>query len=84
MNLSSYTLSTTQEKVLEKGLGFVPTQNLDSFKLHCEINEFFRKIRLRVFFRNREDDDRDLGDSGLYPKSSFTPPTSCMPVELLA
>ncbi|KAJ1208833.1 hypothetical protein NDU88_004216 [Pleurodeles waltl] len=41
--------------VLKRGLGFIPTKRLDTFKLRQEQAEFFGKVRLRVFFDNKEE-----------------------------
>ena len=85
MNLSDKVLNTVEMTVLEKGLGFVPTNELDKFKVNCELQDFFRKIRLRVFFdKNTPDTEGREDDTGLRPKSTFSPPASAMPPEVLA
>ena len=84
MNLSKKELTEVEKLTLEKGLNFVPTQQLDKFKLNQELNEFFRRIRLHVFFKDQKGIPDNEGDSGLHPKSDFNPPTALMPVEVLA
>ena len=37
-----------------------------------------------MFFKDQTNMTRSEGDSGLYPKSDFNPPTTLMPVEILA
>ncbi|XP_078515045.1 oxygen-dependent coproporphyrinogen-III oxidase, mitochondrial [Lissotriton helveticus] len=75
-----------ESAVLEKGLGFIPTARLDRFKLHCELAEFFRKLKLKSFFERTtvEDDAISRGDTGLHLKPTFTPPSHCVPPETLA
>ena len=84
VNLSDRNLTDPEVRVLERGLGFVPVTNLDSFKLHTELQNFFRSIRLKTFFKDMPSLQITQGDSGLRPKSTFAPPTSAMPVELVA
>ncbi|KAJ1120893.1 hypothetical protein NDU88_009042 [Pleurodeles waltl] len=84
VNPSSLTLTPAQTSVLEKGLGFVPTAPLDKFKLCMEVNECIRKIKLRSYFGDRSSrEDPNMGDTGLRNKSSFTAPSTLIPVEIL-
>ena len=53
INLSQKILTPAQSQVLNKGLGFVPTPMVNKFDLQCELQQFFRKIRLKAFFKNR-------------------------------
>lgn len=76
-------LTPAQVKVLEKGLGFVPTENLDTFLLWKEIQDFLRKLKLHIFFKDKQDLATNQGDTGLRPKSTFTPPDATLPVEVL-
>ena len=83
VNLSNRLLNAEEMEALNKGLGFVPTPRMDLFKLNCEVHDFFRKLRLKIFFEGKptlESED----DTGLRPKSSFNPPVSSMPVEVQA
>ncbi len=51
VNLSSKTLPPEAISLLDKGLSFCPTpRNLDTEKLTLELNEFYRRVRLREFF----------------------------------
>ncbi|KAJ1152570.1 hypothetical protein NDU88_005345 [Pleurodeles waltl] len=84
VNLSNLTLTPAKSSVLEKGLGFVPTAPLDKFKLCMEVNKFIRKVKLRSYFRDHSSSEGpNLGDTGLRNKSSFTPPSTLIPIEIL-
>ncbi|KAJ1145913.1 hypothetical protein NDU88_012196 [Pleurodeles waltl] len=84
VNLSSLTLTTLQTRILEKGLGYVPTAPLDNFKLCMEVNEFTRKFKLRSYFRDCSSiEGPNMGDTGLRNKSSFTPLCTSIPIEIL-
>ena len=50
VNLSSCELSVDQISVLELGLSFCPTQNIDAFELIKDINLFSRKLMLKILF----------------------------------
>ncbi|KAJ1198834.1 hypothetical protein NDU88_002673 [Pleurodeles waltl] len=84
VNLSSLTLTPAQTSVPEKGLGFVPTAPLDKFKLCMEVNKFIRKVKLRSYFGDHSSSEGpNMGDTGLRNKSSFTPPSTSIPIEIL-
>ncbi|XP_078533830.1 long-chain-fatty-acid--CoA ligase ACSBG2-like [Lissotriton helveticus] len=85
-NLSDTELTQMETKVLEKGLGFVPTARPDKFRLHCELTDFFRKLKLKAFFEGKDDPNSDNrnGDTGLRLKSSFTPPPYTIPAAIIA
>ena len=52
-NLSQKTLSPSEIKVLEKGLGFSPTpSSINEVDLSQDISDFSRKMRCKWFFRN--------------------------------
>ena len=82
LNLSQRALSEIEVRVLEKGLGYVPTPSLDLFKLNYEMHEFFRKIRLKIFFKDRTE-RLEEDDTGLRNKSSFNPPVNTLPPEVI-
>ncbi|MEW8548114.1 MAG: hypothetical protein AB2693_31815, partial [Candidatus Thiodiazotropha sp.] len=71
LNLSKRELTTAEISILEKGMKFTPTpekQNLQEIKE--DMAEFNRKIRLKEFFYEQEDED----DSLVKNRSDFTPP----------
>uniref|UniRef100_A0A8C5Q1A3 Reverse transcriptase domain-containing protein n=1 Tax=Leptobrachium leishanense TaxID=445787 RepID=A0A8C5Q1A3_9ANUR len=49
-NLSHRVLSDTEVKVLNKGLKFAPTNNLDKFNVYIDLQRFKRKLSLKFFF----------------------------------
>ena len=70
-----------ETKVLNLGLGFVPTPQVDFFNLHCELQALFRKIRLNVHFSKKP--FQSESNTGLRIKSTFMPPDSETPPELI-
>ena len=51
-------LSEDEEKLLQKGLSFIPkTQQIDPFRTLEDTEQYFRKIRLKAFFANSPDDE---------------------------
>lgn len=49
-NLSSYTLSDIETKVLSKGLSFCPTTGANNFELFMDLHSFTRKLTLQRHF----------------------------------
>lgn len=84
-NLSDKVLSPMEKQVLEKGLGFVPNACLDKFRLHCELAEFLRKLKLKAYFEGKEFSqfNTNATNTGLRLKS-FTPPPHSIPAEITA
>lgn len=82
MNLTDITLTEDQERVLNKGLGFVPTNHVDLLKLRCELAGFFRSIRLKAFFGKDSEDREQEGDTGLRSKFTFVPTLAQIPPEI--
>ena len=57
VNLSSRLLTQEEKVVLSKGLKFCPTPtDIDMYEVRRDINEFLRRIRLREYFYNDDDD----------------------------
>ena len=83
VNLSQVVLTPLQHQVLNKGLSFIPTTRLDKFQLRWELAEFFRKIRLKAFFKGQQV-AQQKGDTGLRLKSKFCPPVVGIAPEILA
>ena len=81
-NLSQKVLTATEIKVLERGLGFVPTPNLiNEADLRRDFEDFSRKMRCRWHFRNEPSDDFS-NVPAFRPKSQWKPPTGHPCVEL--
>ena len=69
INLSNRKFTQAEIKLLEHGLKFTPTPLPDKVDLIKDTEEFCRKLRLREFFEDYEDDDPSL----LKNKSGFKP-----------
>ena len=81
-NLSQKALTATEIKVLERGLGFVPTPNLiNEADLRRDFEDFSRKMRCRWHFRNEPSDDFS-NVPAFRPKSQWNPHTGHPCVEL--
>ena len=82
-NLSKKVLTETEIKVLERGLGFVPTPNLiNEADLRRDFEDFSRKMRCRWYFRNQLSDDFS-NVLAFRSKSQWKPTTQHPCVELL-
>ena len=81
-NLSQKVLTETEIKVLERGLGFVPTPNLiNEAVLRRDFEDFSRNMRCRWYFRNEPSYDFS-NVPAFRPKSQWKPPTGHPCVEL--
>ena len=71
VNLSSRLLTQEEKAVLSKGLKFCPTPtDIDMYEVCRDINEFLRRIRLREYFYNDDDDvEGDFSESPAFRKS---------------
>ncbi|XP_078520512.1 uncharacterized protein LOC144785528 [Lissotriton helveticus] len=83
INISKKILSRAEQEVLEMGLSFVPGVAMDFTKIKLEVMEFFRKVRLRWFFKDATD-QVSTEASGLRNKSSFCPPNHHVSKNILA
>lgn len=81
-NLSQHILSSAEISLLSKGLSYVITERMNFFNLKTELFQFFRKIRLKLFFKDREPMQQD-SVTGLRLPSTFYPTNSMMPPELI-
>lgn len=83
-----------QEKLLQKGLSFCPTNKTNWFKTELDLIQFARRLKLVVWFddKSQHDDivvtdtsesnvDFRLKDFGLFNKSDFSPPVTAHAVE---
>ena len=80
-NLSSYTPTDSEISLLEKGLKFIPDRSkINTTKLLSDLGEWERRMRLREYFYNADNeddddnDDKDIRDKfKVKQKSFFTP-----------
>ena len=75
MNLSGEELSKEEETLLSKGLSFCPTPtHLDEDQLLDDLDSFFRRLRLREFFLDPEEDEENVDMNTFRPPSKWMPP----------
>ena len=72
-------LSDAEKSVLSKGLNFVPiSKKLNEFSVKQDIEKFLRRVQLKAFFHDKEDDsntsDKDIFETLQTRKSKWTPP----------
>lgn len=67
--MSHRDISENEIKLLEKGLKFTPTPKRDNEDLIKDTEEFCRKLRLREYFQNEENEDESI----VRNKSNFKP-----------
>ena len=82
-NLSSHALTSPEVSLLTKGLSYVLTERTDFFLLRLELQRFFRKLRLHMFFCGKEF-TRTESASNLRNPSTFCPPIGTVPHEILS
>lgn len=94
VNISSFELSSAHLHLLSKGLTFCPNIKPDWFQLELDLFQFFRKIKLRVWFDTKEPATNPnqetnivknpmlcLKDFDLNIPSNFVPNLNVHPVE---
>ena len=55
-------LSDAEKSVLSKGLNFVPiSKKLDEFSVKQDVEKFLRRVQLKAFFHDKEDDSNTRG-----------------------
>lgn len=78
-NLSGVPLNSNEIKVLDKGLKFAPTNNLNKFETYVNILKYMKKLNIKKHFisntTGRTARNNSLG-TGLRNKSIFNPPSS--------
>ena len=72
-------LSNSEKSVLSKGLNFVPiSKKLDEFSVKQDVEKFLRRVQLKAFFHDKEDDSNTSGKDTFETlqtrKSKWTPP----------
>ncbi|XP_075460703.1 uncharacterized protein LOC142497154 [Ascaphus truei] len=58
VNISDYTPNQAESSVLSKGVTFCPTKPMDKIELCSDLEEFFKRLRLKELFHDRHDQDR--------------------------
>ena len=76
-NLSSNQLTETQQRVLTKGLSFVPSRKINKVALKESVSRFERSNRLKYFFRNSPPQE----PHPFKPKSTWQPPKASQEIE---
>ncbi|XP_033120928.1 uncharacterized protein LOC117120039 [Anneissia japonica] len=82
VNLSSYSPTSDEHSVLEKGLSFCPTRRqLDAVNLCSDMEQFIRRIRLKEYFKDQPETADSNSKTYKSPTSGnqFTPPTGRNP-----
>uniref|UniRef100_A0A8C5W849 Helix-turn-helix domain-containing protein n=1 Tax=Leptobrachium leishanense TaxID=445787 RepID=A0A8C5W849_9ANUR len=78
-NLSQKILTNTEIKVLNKGLKFAPTKQMDKFSMYIDLQRFKRKLSLKKYFlktpiiNNTAVDQDKFVHTSLKNKSKFFP-----------
>lgn len=52
VNISDYALTAAQTRLLSKGLSFCPSEHLNWVQLELNLTQFFRKLKLKIWFSN--------------------------------
>ena len=79
VNVSNVSLSEGEELLLSRGLSFCPRPSrIDQFRLKDDIKDFTRRLRLREFFHD-PDEDNTTPIPPFRQKSKWTPPTNREP-----
>jgi len=75
INLSSRDLTFNEKEILSKGLKFIPTTNkYDITKLQSDLCEWERRMRLKEYFHDKQNDqEKDNIKPWMKKKSRFTP-----------
>lgn len=75
INLSHLKLTDAQVKLLGKGLKYTPTPNKDSTGLASDVKDFGRKIKLREYFYNENEQVSSTKNNVIFKnKGTFNPP----------
>lgn len=71
-------LSPTEQRILNKGLSYVPPAPTDPFKLKVEMFKFYRSIKLKYFYK--KDNTQVYTPPGDYARTLRTKSLFCPPV----
>nr|XP_047138930.1 uncharacterized protein LOC124814884 [Hydra vulgaris] len=70
-NISDHVLTNEEKEALGKGLKFIPnSQKVGREVYEASVEKFKRKLRLKMFFKDRKEQKRSV----FYKKSSWVPP----------
>ena len=73
MNILNIPLSSDEKDLLSRGLSFCPKPSkIDRFQLKEDIQQFFRRLRLKELFHESEGDNDEI--PRFRKKSNWTPP----------
>lgn len=72
-NLSKHQLTNNQEKVLQRGLNFAPTNQPNSFNLFIDTQKFIRKLTLKKYFMNNNAAIQNYEQQNTKVKTTFIP-----------
>ena len=90
VNLSSHVLTTSEMSLLRKGLTFCPTDaNLNHTELTADLHQFYRRLRLKDYFAERQacgspDNESALSHTALRQRSLWQPPPGTVSPEVEA
>ncbi|XP_077130110.1 uncharacterized protein LOC143785261 [Ranitomeya variabilis] len=54
INISSKSLSIAEHQILQKGLSFCPSYRLNTFNLEMDLQRFYRSLRLKLLFSEKD------------------------------
>lgn len=75
VNLSNYTLTTTDKSLLNLGLSFIPTNNrLHISTVETSLNRLTRSLKLKDYFKDENDFDKTKFETKFIEKSEWIPP----------
>jgi hypothetical protein len=67
VNLSDHQLSKEEKSILSKGLSFCPTTPLDTIQVCGDLEEFFRRMRLKKYFSDKDEETSESTENGPQP-----------------
>lgn len=82
---------TIQELLLSKGLSFCPASKMNWFQLELDLQHFFRRLKLKVWFNDSNNITEPVVNTvsyfslkklGIQPKSDFTPFLHAQPLDM--
>ncbi|CAH2300453.1 Hypothetical predicted protein, partial [Pelobates cultripes] len=73
VNISDYKLSDPEASVLSKGLSFCPSTKLDDIGLYSDVEEFFRRMRLKEYFHDKESTETTMDYNNRKKNTNFSP-----------
>ncbi|KAJ8035405.1 hypothetical protein HOLleu_22628 [Holothuria leucospilota] len=77
-NLSNYTLSNGEQRLLSRGLSFCPSRDVNPIDLFQDMEQYLRRIKLKEYFQNDDTNSSlqtPLSREPSHKKSNWTPPS---------